>query len=127
MAGRTSARNPLLPPELGRPRLLYVLPGRCVNAETAAFFAASLEKGLRRILAAVLAAFLLAASVEFFLPVFLLDRGVNAAAAADFAVLLEKGLRRILAAALATSARVISVLFLGMRFSPLCCNPCVSN
>ena len=127
MAARASARNPLSIRNPVDPRLLYASSGRCVNAETAALFATSLEKGLRRILAAVLAAFLLAASAEFFLPVFLLDRGVNAAAAADFAVLLEKGLRRILAAALATSARVISVLFLGMRSSPLFCSPCVSN
>lgn len=74
-------------------------------------------------MAAVLAAFLRAASVEFFLFVFLLGRGVNAAVAAAFAALLEKGLCRILAAALATSARVISELFLGMRFFSLVLQP----
>ena len=75
----------------------------------------------------MLVAFLWATSAESFLLARLSGRCVNAAAAADFAALPEKGLRRILAAALATFAWVISELFLGMRFSPLLCNPCVSN
>ena len=69
------------------PRFLYALPGRCVNAEAAALFAAGLEWGLRRILAARLATCFPVIS-EFLLAV-LLGRCVNAAAAADFSALLE--------------------------------------
>ena len=78
---RLSTRNPV------DPRFLYALPARCVNAEAAAFFAAGLERGLRRILAAMLAIFLLVTS-EFLLAV-LLGRWANSAAAADFSALLE--------------------------------------
>ena len=70
-----------------RPRLLYVLPARCVNAEAAALFAAGLEWGLRRILAARLATCFPVIS-EFLLAV-LLGSWANSAAAAAFSALLE--------------------------------------
>ena len=70
-----------------RPRFLYALPARCVNAEAAALFAAELEWGLRRILAAMLATCFPVTS-EFLLAV-LLGRWANSAAAADFSALLE--------------------------------------